>query len=57
MAHCPILAVANRFKKITNYKGTRFTFVVAHSAECTKQDCEWFENGCPAHPKKELNST
>lgn len=27
--------------------------VIGFSRICLREACEWYENGCPAHPKKE----
>ncbi len=41
---CPILRVGNMLVSIGKQE------VVTMGDQCIKDECEWFNNGCPAYP-------
>ena len=46
MPACPILAAGSL---VGSVEGEELWEV--YQVECIREACEWFENGCPAHPK------
>lgn len=58
---CPILkagtmitSVGTRSQQYAFHGDCQFTASISHEQpECMKEKCEWFEKGCPAHPKPE----
>ena len=49
---CPILMAGAMITEIHTQTGHTTTHNVLHEpALCIGDKCEWFKNGCPAHPK------
>lgn len=47
---CPILMAGTMLNNICEINVSLYY----ESPRCMREKCEWFENGCPAHPKVEL---
>lgn len=54
MKRCPILKAGTMVTQIHTTTGHTTVHTVYHDYPgCMGEDCEWFENGFPAHPVKE----
>jgi hypothetical protein len=58
---CPILQaglmlngimVKTSSVSVSSYSEMTHRFTENHPPTCMKSGCEWYKNGCPAHPKK-----
>ena len=53
---CPILMAGTMIANIEQIAVRDFPLYSLYYEPpyCRREKCEWFENGCPAHPKVEL---
>lgn len=53
---CPILMAGTMISNIYAFeaKGIKDTHLFYESVRCMGEKCEWFDNGCPAHPHPDL---
>lgn len=56
MKYCPILKAGTMIKSYEksfsigpSMDSTRHNDIKSDSAECIREQCEWYKNGCPAH--------
>ena len=58
---CPILAAGNPIRDLSYFEEAACAEGILEAriehyqrlAGCQKERCEWYENGCPAHPIKQ----